>query len=424
MRWFRAWRDRGHPRKIGDFKIIRLLGAGGMGEVYLGVDGGQYAAVKLIRPGADAQRFEREIEISHRVPPGVSPRVLASANTRRRRYLAVEYVPGVTLEQAVQESGALPSGALWLLLSLTAGRLRQIHKSNIVHRDLKPANVMLTASNVKLIDFGVALDGDRERLTRDGAGCGTPGYQAPEQRHGGGPVTCSADVYALGAMLTYAASRNDPSLNSKPDVGPLHKADEALAEVIERCLAEEPGARPSADDLVMAGRSRERAGDRCWPQEVTSQIKERAALIEKSETVPPESGGPVRRLRSVMLAVGVRAGIASAIVAGGVYGVAAVLESGLGAGLRAGLVNGAVNGVGAGLTFGLLYGFAAPFRTDAQRPVRHARRRPAVSALLVMIPVGMVIGVGYGLMLGSVPGLAAGLMAAVGTGTTVKVWGR
>lgn len=425
----------GDPRQIGNFEIIGLLGVGGMGEVYLGVADGQYAAVKLIRPQlVPPERFKREIAILYRVPPGVAPQVLAHDTTAARPWFAAEYVPGITLDQAVQGSGPLPRGALWLLLARAAAQLLEIHQAGIVHRDLKPANVMLVPDSVKLIDFGIARDGTQKRLTRNGVSYGTPGFKAPEQRRDGGLVTAPADVYTLGAMLVYAASGSE----SGPDAGPLRRVDAALAAVAERCLANDFRARPTAAELVRVARNRELAGHLCWPLEVTSRITAREEFarrpLTKVTTVPPEieprpvpvppPGGPVMRLRSIMLAVGVTVGIASAIVIGVVYGVATVQESGLDAGLRAALVNGTVNGIGAGLAFGLLHGFAAQF--TANRPVSGPSRPPDASrftALLLMIAVGMVTGAGYRLMLGPVPGLAAGLMTAMGTGT-MTAWGR
>jgi eukaryotic-like serine/threonine-protein kinase len=425
----------GDPRQIGKFEIIGLLGAGGMGEVYLGAADGQYAAVKLIRPQlVPPERFKREIAILYRAPIGVAPQVLAHDSTAARPWFAAEYVPGITLDEAVQDSGPLPSGALWLLLARIAEQLRDIHEAGIVHRDLKPANVMLVRDSVKFIDFGIARDGVQKALTRNGVSYGTPGFKAPEQHRDGGPVTAPADVYALGAMLVYAASGSECG----PDAGPLRRVDAALAAVAERCLADEPRARPTAAELVKAARDGDLAGHLCWPQEVTSRIAAREDFARRPltevTTVPPEiepgpvpgrpPGGAAMRLRSTMLAVGVTAGIASAIVTGVVYGGAAVLESGLEAGLRVALVNGTVNGIGAGLTFGLMHGFAAQFR--AGRPVSCPSRPPDASrftALLLMIAIGAVIGAGFRLMFGPVPGLAAGLMAAVGTGT-MTAWGR
>jgi predicted Ser/Thr protein kinase len=413
----------GDPRQIGKFEIIGLLGAGGMGEVYLGAADGRYAAVKLIRPQlVSPERFKREIAILYQVPPGVAPQVLAHDSTAARPWFAAEYIPGITLDEAVRGSGPLPRAALWLLLARTAAHLREIHEAGIVHRDLKPANVMLVPDNVTLIDFGIARDGAQKRLTREGVSYGTAGFKAPEQHRGGGPVTAPADVYALGAMLVYAASGSE----SGPDPWPLRRVDAALAAVAERCLADDPWARPTAAELVKAALERELAGHLCWPQEVTSRIEAREDFAGRPltgvPTVPPP--GAAMRLRSIMLAVGVTAGIASAIVTGVVYGAAAVLESGLEAGLRAALVNGTVNGIGAGLTFGLMHGFAA--QSTAGRPVSGPSRPPDASrftALLLMIAIGVVVGAGFRLLLGLVPGLAAGLMAAVGTGT-MTAWGR
>lgn len=428
------------PTHIGRFQVKGLLGKGGMGKVYLTEADGRYYAIKLPRhEPLNPERFQREIAVLwDRVPPGVAPRLLAFDRAEEGPYFATEYIPGITLGQAVDGNGPLPPWALWRLLAQTAPQLQKIHEAGIVHRDLKPTNIMLVPGGVMLIDFGIALDGARDRLTQGGVGFGTPGYQAPEQWRAGGLVTGRADVYALGAMLVYAASGHHPG--SRPDLTPLRSVDPTLTRVAKRCLADRSWRRPSAARLVKKARRRDLAGRQSWPQEVMRRIAKREDFIgqlhsEAPTLPPPKSGpgpgnradnetGPGKRLRSVMLAVGVRAGIASAIVAGAVYGVAAVLDSGLGAGLRAALVNGAVNGVGAGLVFGLLHGFAAPPRPDARRPVRHARRTPAVSALSVMIPVGIVIGVGYGLVLGSVPGLAAGLMAGVGTGTIMKARGR
>jgi predicted Ser/Thr protein kinase len=412
----------GDPRQIGKFEIIGLLGAGGMGEVYLGAADGRYAAVKLIRPQlVSPERFKREIAILYQVPPGVAPQVLAHDSTAARPWFAAEYIPGITLDEAVRGSGPLPRAALWLLLARTAAQLRQIHEAGILHRDLKPANVMLVPDSVTLIDFGIARDGAQRGLTREGVSYGTAGFKAPEQHRGGGPVTAPADVYALGAMLVYAASGSE----SGPDLWPLRRVDAALAAVAERCLADDPWARPTAAELVKAALERELAWHPRWPQEVTSRIAAREDFARKPltevTTVPPEIGPG---LRSIMLAVGVTAGIASAIVTGVVYGAAADLESGLEAGLRAALVNGTVNGIGAGLTFGLMHGFAAQF--TAGRPVSGPSRPPDASrftALLLMIAIGVVVGGGFRLLLGPVPGLAAGLMAAVGTGT-MTAWGR
>ena len=96
------------PLEIGRFTIIGLLGTGGMAEVYLGVNEDSYVAVKRVRPRlVSRERFEREVAILHRVPPGIAPRVLANDSTPVRPWFATEYVPGLTVDEAVSEAWAL-----------------------------------------------------------------------------------------------------------------------------------------------------------------------------------------------------------------------------------------------------------------------------------------------------------------------------
>ena len=131
----------GDPREIGQFTIIGLLGSGGMGEVYLGTREGRYVAVKRVRPRmVSGERFNREVAILHRVPFGVAPSLLASDNTAPEPWFATEYVPGLTLDDAVRSHGPLTADELWLLLAETAAHLQTVHGAGIVHRDLKPAN--------------------------------------------------------------------------------------------------------------------------------------------------------------------------------------------------------------------------------------------------------------------------------------------
>ena len=123
------------PREIGQFKIIGLLGVGGMGEVYLGTADEGYVAVKRVRPRVvDHERFKREVGILHRVPIGVAPSVLASDSTVTRPWFATEYVPGVTVDDAVRLHGPLLPDTLWLLLAETSAQLRAVHEAKIVHR--------------------------------------------------------------------------------------------------------------------------------------------------------------------------------------------------------------------------------------------------------------------------------------------------
>ncbi|WP_406159331.1 serine/threonine protein kinase [Streptomyces sp. NBC_00882] len=278
------------PQEIGSFNIIGLLGVGGMGEVYLGASGKGYAAVKRVRPRlVSSERFEREVGILYRVPAGVGPRVLASDGTAERPWFATEYVPGLTVDEAVRLRGPLPAEALWLLLAEAATHLSAVHASEIVHRDVKPGNVMLVRDGVKLIDFGIARAADQARLTKSGGSYGTQGFSAPEQQAGDEDVDAPADIYSLGALVLYAASGRTPGV--VPDVEPLRAVDPDLAAVIGPCLATGPGARPTADEVAEAARAHLPLPPPSWPSEVMSRLASRrtfaATPVSKLETVPP-----------------------------------------------------------------------------------------------------------------------------------------
>ncbi|HET9171507.1 MAG TPA: serine/threonine-protein kinase [Actinospica sp.] len=278
------------PREIGQFTIIGVLGTGGMGEVYLGTTDDQYVAVKRVRPRlVSSERFKREVGILFRVPVGVAPSVLATDGTVSRPWFAAEYVPGLTVDEAVRLGGPLPAESLWLLLAETAAQLRKVHEIGIVHRDLKPANVMLVRDGVKLIDFGIARAADQQRLTRSGGSYGTRGFTAPEQEAGDENVAAPADVYALGALLVYAASGRTPGV--VPDIEAMRAVDADLADIIESCFAELPSARPTAAALEELARMRVTAGESAWPEPVEDRIAARRAFaatpVGKLETLPP-----------------------------------------------------------------------------------------------------------------------------------------
>lgn len=104
-----------------------------------------------------------------------------------------------------------------MLKRVVSGHLRQVHRAGITHRDLTPNNVMLTDDGVRLIDFGIARVADQINPTRTGGSAGTRGFMAPEQRRGG-DVTAKADMYALGALLCYVATKTWPC--DTPEVAP------------------------------------------------------------------------------------------------------------------------------------------------------------------------------------------------------------
>ncbi|MFF8276853.1 protein kinase [Streptomyces lateritius] len=293
--------ESGDPRRIGAFRLLGVLGSGGMGRVYLGAVPGKFAAVKRVLPilaeDADFLRhFGHELDNLARLPGGASARLLASDRTAKPPWFATEYIPGITLNEAMRLNGGPLSGAaLWRLLRGAASGLRAVHTADMVHRDLKPSNVMLTRGGLSLIDFGVARAADQSRLTRTGMVIGTPAYMAPEQAVADPRLTGAADVFALGSLVLYAANGRPPFgdgsgpdllyrvVHGEPEFGKLAETEPELAALVRSCLAKDPASRPTAADLV--GLTDEHVPeDALWPEAVAERITERASFAAEAPT--------------------------------------------------------------------------------------------------------------------------------------------
>ncbi|MFE1499821.1 serine/threonine-protein kinase [Streptomyces albidoflavus] len=277
-----------------------MLGSGGMGRVYLGAVPGKFAAVKRVLPvlAEDTDflnHFGHELDNLARLPAGANTRLLASDRTAKPPWFATEFIPGITLNEAIRlNGGPLPGEALWRLLRDAAAGLRVVHGADMVHRDLKPSNVMLTSSGLSLIDFGVARAADQSRLTKTGMVIGTPAYMAPEQAVADRTLTGAADVFALASLLLYAANGRPPFgdgsgpgllyrvVHGEPDFGRLAETEPELAELVQKCFAKDPADRPTADELV--GLAGERAAGVVWPAAVTERIDERATFAAGAPT--------------------------------------------------------------------------------------------------------------------------------------------
>ncbi|MFF2523362.1 serine/threonine-protein kinase [Streptomyces liangshanensis] len=298
--------DGDDPGHVGGYRLAAKLGAGGMGKVYLSyTPGGRALAIKVIRPdfAEDAEfrrRFAQEVKSAQRVQGLFTAPVIDADTDGAQPWLATAYVPGPSLAEAVQEHGALPVDAVLLLVAGVAEALHVIHGAKIVHRDLKPSNVLLAADGPRVIDFGIAHAADATSLTGSGVTIGTPSFMAPEQA-AGRPVTAATDIFALGQVAAYA-STGSPAFGEGTSHGVLYRivheepdltgVPERLTELVTRCLAKDPEARPSIPEIIAICQAANdgtvlRRPEDWLPGSVAADITVRAAAPAPAPTPPP-----------------------------------------------------------------------------------------------------------------------------------------
>jgi WD40 repeat protein len=256
--------DRDDPQQVGSYRLLGRLGAGGMGQVFLGISpGGRKVAVKLLHEGIARdpefrKRFAREVTAARRVGGFHTAQVVNADADAMPPWMATAYIPGPSLEEAVREHGPMGAEAVRALGAALAEGLAAIHDCGLIHRDLKPANIIVTDDGPRIMDFGIAhlLDAT-STLTATGKIIGTYGYMSPEQIKGD-PVGPQSDIFSLGSVLTYAATGHGP-FNARwpaavysitleePD---LRGVPASLRDVIVSCLAKRPAGRPALSDLL------------------------------------------------------------------------------------------------------------------------------------------------------------------------------
>ncbi|WP_406484547.1 serine/threonine-protein kinase [Streptomyces sp. NBC_01563] len=299
------------PTTIAGYRLAAKLGAGGMGKVYLSyTPGGRPVAIKVIRPefGEDAEfrrRFAQEVKSAQRVQGLFTAPVIDAATDAAHPWLATAYVPGPSLADAVVAHGALPVETVVLLIAGMAEALHVIHGAGIVHRDLKPSNVLLAADGPRVIDFGIAHAADATSLTGSGVTIGTPSFMAPEQA-AGRRVTPATDVFALGQVAAYAAT-GSPAFGEGTSHGVLYRivheepdlsgVPERLMELVSRCLAKDPAARPSIAEVIALCQSANaetvlRRPEDWLPAPVSADITVRTAAPAPVQTPPPPAAAP------------------------------------------------------------------------------------------------------------------------------------
>ncbi|WP_460366854.1 serine/threonine-protein kinase, partial [Actinocorallia lasiicapitis] len=257
----------GDPDELCGYRLAGRLGEGGQGVVYLGEDAdGRRVAIKVLHShrtddARTRELFLREARAAQRVGPFGTARVLDVGTTDDDLpFIVSEYIEGRSLQQLVEDDGPLSASGLLRLAISTASSLAAIHRAGIVHRDFKPSNVLLALDGPRVIDFGIAGLTEADKATVTGKGEGTPAFMSPEQVNGG-RLTTASDVFSWASTLLYAASGRPPFgkdaivlvlnriLQLEPDLAGL---PDELRPLVVRCLAKDPAARPTAQELAVA----------------------------------------------------------------------------------------------------------------------------------------------------------------------------
>ncbi len=255
------------------FRTIRLLGSGGVAEVWLAFDRRrrEQVALKILRPQYTndeglLRRFRREAELITGLHSSNIVRVYGLEENEATPILVMEYVPGADLKILLQLDGAMePTHALRLLRSIVSG-VAVAHRAGLVHRDLKPANILMTPDGTpKITDFGIAHETAGAGLTEPGQTWGTSTYIAPEQAIGQ-PVSPATDIYSLGIILFEMLTGRVPFAGDEPvQVALAHLQQPTpsvhaynplippgIEQLVARMMAKEPSARPANGDALVA----------------------------------------------------------------------------------------------------------------------------------------------------------------------------
>jgi serine/threonine protein kinase len=251
------------PQRVGRYRLLKRLGTGGMGQVYLGQSpGGRLVAVKIIRAElADhanfRQRFRQEVKAARRVSGIFTAPVVDADPDAPQPWMVTAYVAGPSLAEAVASRGPMPVNTVLILAAGLVEGLSAVHAAGVVHRDLKPSNVLLGSDGPRIIDFGISRSVGSVGPTRAGGIIGSPGFMSPEQALGE-PVGPPADIFSLGSVLAFAAT-GEPPFGEGPPSALLYRAVHGepairdlapeLRPLVARCLLADPLARPTTDEL-------------------------------------------------------------------------------------------------------------------------------------------------------------------------------
>ncbi|MEO6413512.1 MAG: serine/threonine-protein kinase [Pedococcus sp.] len=267
----------------GRYEVVRSIGSGGMGTVWLCRDTvlGREVAVKQIGalPGdpAAAARAMREARIAASLNDAHAVGVFDVVDENDSHWLVMEYVEGQSLAEKIRDEGALPPTQVAAIGSAVASALSRAHERGIVHRDIKPGNILIDqAGTPKISDFGIARAHTDDQLTQTGFMTGTPGYLSPELARGGDP-NAATDVWALGATLYYAVEGQPPYESQANPLATL----QAIARGDARPM-EQAGPLGGAIAAMM-----DQDSERRWDMATASEQLGRIAAGDTTMALPP-----------------------------------------------------------------------------------------------------------------------------------------
>ncbi len=258
------------PEKVGRYRLLSRLGAGGMGEVFLAEDPllGRKVAIKLLlvgttNQGEAEQRMLREARAAARLDHHNACTIFEAGSENGRVYLVMQYLDGTTVSDSLRK-GPLPINEILIIARGVAEALREAHRIGLVHRDIKPQNVMITSKGIKVLDFGLARlhESADENITATGVVSGTTPYMAPEQLRLE-PANERSDVFSFGVMLYELTAGRRPFdsgsvvetisaiLKTPPPPMPSRgKRGRALEDLIIRMLEKKTESRPGMDEVA------------------------------------------------------------------------------------------------------------------------------------------------------------------------------
>lgn len=251
---------------LGGYRLIEELGSGGMGVVYLGVDGGNNpVAVKVLHPhiaGDETarKRLAREVRTLRRIRHPRIAEVLDAELDADQPFIITEFVDGQTLSDDVRENGPFAEDELVHFGHALLDALNAVHESGVIHRDLKPANVMIMDGEPMVIDFGIAQVADEVKVTATGLVMGTPGYLSPEIADGK-PSSEKTDWWGWAATMAFAATGRNPygsgpleAVLGRVAMGKydLGRTPTNFVPLLKACLEPRPERRPSGQMILDA----------------------------------------------------------------------------------------------------------------------------------------------------------------------------